>query len=306
MKKKLQLFISSTYTDMLSERQAAVEATLQAGHIPAGMELFAAADDSQWETIRKWIDNSDVFMLILGGRYGSVEPKSGKSYVELEYDYASSIGKPLFAAVIGDANLDVKVKSLGQSAIETRRGAEFAAFKEKVKGRICRFFGDANELKLIVFQSLSDFLEDGTLSGWVRGSDVIDAKATLEEISRLQAENKALRDRVGDLEQRAAADGRMPSGLSAEARELLICAKDADGFIERVEYGVGTRISIGVRIFSAPDGSLREEVRWRAATDELLESRLVERRPNGDTISLTRLGFEIADQLSASAGGHQE
>ena len=57
MKKKLQVFISSTYTDMSAERQAAVEAILQAGHIPAGMELFAAGDESQLETIRRWIDD---------------------------------------------------------------------------------------------------------------------------------------------------------------------------------------------------------------------------------------------------------
>jgi hypothetical protein len=74
---------------MLLERQAAVEAILRAGHIPAGMELFAAGDESQLETIRRWIDDSDVFMLILGGRYGSIEPKSGKSYLQLEYEYAA-------------------------------------------------------------------------------------------------------------------------------------------------------------------------------------------------------------------------
>lgn len=66
MKRKLQVFISSTYTDMLDERQAVVEAILRAGHIPAGMELFAAGDEAQLETIRRWIDDSDVFMLILG------------------------------------------------------------------------------------------------------------------------------------------------------------------------------------------------------------------------------------------------
>jgi hypothetical protein len=70
VKRKLQVFVSSTFTDMLLERQAAVDAILRAGHIPAGMELFAAGDESQLETIRRWIDDSDVFMLILGGRYG--------------------------------------------------------------------------------------------------------------------------------------------------------------------------------------------------------------------------------------------
>ncbi len=71
-RKKLQVFVSSTYLDLLTERQAAVEAILRAGHIPAGMELFAAGDQSQIKAIREWIEDSDVFLLILGGRYGSI------------------------------------------------------------------------------------------------------------------------------------------------------------------------------------------------------------------------------------------
>ncbi len=35
MNKKLQVFVSSTYTDLIEERQAAVQAILDAGHIPA-------------------------------------------------------------------------------------------------------------------------------------------------------------------------------------------------------------------------------------------------------------------------------
>ena len=132
MKKKLQVFISSTYTDMLTERQAAVEAVLRAGHIPAGMELFAAGNESQWETIRRWIDDSDVFMLILGGRYGSIEPKSGKSYIAQEYEYAVKKKKPLFAAVITDKNLNSKVKESGLDAVEKTNGKLLQELKDTV------------------------------------------------------------------------------------------------------------------------------------------------------------------------------
>lgn len=100
MKRRLQVFVSSTYVDLIPERQAAVSAILKAGHIPAGMELFTAGDQSQLATIKEWIDESDVYMLILGGRYGSVEPSCGISYIELEYDYAVQQSKPLFAVVI--------------------------------------------------------------------------------------------------------------------------------------------------------------------------------------------------------------
>jgi hypothetical protein len=82
-KRKLQVFVSSTFTDLKLERQAAVEAILTAGHIPAGMELFTAGDESQMNVIKRWIDESDVYLLILGGRYGSVEPTSQKSYIHL-------------------------------------------------------------------------------------------------------------------------------------------------------------------------------------------------------------------------------
>lgn len=49
--KKLQVFVSSTYTDLKEERQAAVEAILATGNIPAGMELFTAGNLSQMAVI---------------------------------------------------------------------------------------------------------------------------------------------------------------------------------------------------------------------------------------------------------------
>ena len=81
MRRRLQVFISSTFEDMRAERQAAVQAILGAGHIPAGMELFSAGDESQLETVKRWIRDSEAFLLLLGGRYGSLvpDPALGKS-----------------------------------------------------------------------------------------------------------------------------------------------------------------------------------------------------------------------------------
>jgi len=179
MDRKLQVFVSSTFTDMMTERQAAVEAILRAGHIPAGMELFAAGDQAQLEVIRTWIDESDVFMLILGGRYGTIEEKSRKSYIQLEYEYAVEKNKPHFAAVMSEMFLNAKIQKRGKGAkgkavIETDNPHLFKAFQETVKSKICRFFNDANELKLIVFESLGRHDRDTTLSGWVKGWDADD------------------------------------------------------------------------------------------------------------------------------------
>nr|WP_314898553.1 DUF4062 domain-containing protein [uncultured Deefgea sp.] len=140
MKRRLQVFISSTYLDLIPERQAAVGAILKAGHIPAGMELFTAGDRSQMDTIKQWIDESDVYMLILGGRYGSVEPISGISYTELEYDYAIQQQKPLFAVVITDSALEQKVKSNGTTFLERDNPKELKLFRDKVLSNIIVIF----------------------------------------------------------------------------------------------------------------------------------------------------------------------
>lgn len=77
--KKMQIFVSSTYEDLKDERQEMVEAILEAGHIPAGMELFSGAG-TVIRTIQKWIDESDIYFLLLGGRYGSIYNKEGISF----------------------------------------------------------------------------------------------------------------------------------------------------------------------------------------------------------------------------------
>jgi len=48
--RKLQVFLSSTYEDLIDHRLAAMEAILAAGHIPAAMEQFTAGDETAWES----------------------------------------------------------------------------------------------------------------------------------------------------------------------------------------------------------------------------------------------------------------
>lgn len=197
-KKKLQVFVSSTYLDLKSERQAAVEAILKSGHIPAGMELFSAGNESQIETIRRWIDESDVYMLILGGRYGSVDPKTSLSYTELEYDYATSKEKPVFSVVITESALDEKLRSEGRDAIERERPQELKLFREKVLGRISSFFSDTKDIKLAVHETLSDFMARYEFKGWVSGDEIADSSGLIDEISRLHKLNQALEKQLSE------------------------------------------------------------------------------------------------------------
>ena len=80
MAKKYQVFISSTFDDLKEHRDAVVKAVLQLGHLPMGMEMFNAGDQTQWETIKSYIDSSDYYLVALAHRYGSKDPASGLSY----------------------------------------------------------------------------------------------------------------------------------------------------------------------------------------------------------------------------------
>ncbi|MBL0386338.1 DUF4062 domain-containing protein [Tumebacillus sp. ITR2] len=210
MKKKLQIFVSSTYTDLISERQAAVEAILKAGHIPAGMELFKAGKE-QLETIYRWIDESDIYMLILGGRYGSVEEKTGKSYTHLEYEYALDKGMPIFAVVITDKYLSEKVK-LADKVDDVREivnHEKYVGFKKLVDSKLRESFDDLKDIELAVHKTIADLKEQHSFTGWVSGKyavntgDIdalqIENRRLTAEISKKDQENKLLVDQLSIL-----------------------------------------------------------------------------------------------------------
>ena len=98
---RYQVFVSSTYDDLRAERQQATQAILEAGFFPSGMELFPASDDAQWELIKRVIEESDYYVVIVAGRYGSLGPE-GVSYTEMEYDYAVAKGIPVLGFIRHD------------------------------------------------------------------------------------------------------------------------------------------------------------------------------------------------------------
>lgn len=170
MNKKLQVFVSSTYNDMILERQAAIEAILECGHIPAGMELFAADNKKQFEVIKRWIRNSDLFLLILGGRYGSIESGSKKSYIQKEYEYAKHIGKKPIAILLSEDGIRAKIASGDYKITDIEYlSSEYALFKERITNqKLCSFFDDTASLKNCIYKSLKNCEETQSLTGWVR------------------------------------------------------------------------------------------------------------------------------------------
>ncbi|MDQ8198783.1 DUF4062 domain-containing protein [Pelagicoccus enzymogenes] len=127
MDKRYQVFVSSTYADLQHERQKVIQALMEMDCIPAGMELFPAADEEQWDFIRKIIDDCDYYLIIIGGRYGSLT-EEGISYTEKEYDYAISLG----LKVVAFLHKTPDSIPVGKSDIDPSLRQKLEEFRDKV------------------------------------------------------------------------------------------------------------------------------------------------------------------------------
>jgi hypothetical protein len=198
-KRKLQVFVSSTFKDLKIERQTAVQAILEAGHIPAGMELFIAEDASQWDIIKEWIDESDVYMLIIGGRYGSIESESGKSYTHLEYEYALSVSKPHFVIIIDDETTQNKAKKHGGKITDFfDNSPELKEFKNSImKGKLVNICENSDKMESSIHKSINKLSQRDNLKGWVKADDT-DYASISEQLARLIKENSELKSQLDD------------------------------------------------------------------------------------------------------------
>ncbi len=95
-----RVFISSTYVDMISYRDALQTAITNCDAISYGMERFVPAPIRPLERCYEEIAASQIYILLLGHRYGEIDEETGKSYTELEYDKAKELGIPVLAFLL--------------------------------------------------------------------------------------------------------------------------------------------------------------------------------------------------------------
>ncbi|MCG3809294.1 DUF4062 domain-containing protein [Psychrobacter sp. Ps4] len=196
MDKRYQVFVSSTFADLKDERSNVIQTLMEMDCIPAGMELFPALDEEQFEFIKKVIDDSDYYLLIIGGRYGSISDQ-GFSYTEMEYDYAISQGVKVIALVHGSPEkLSVEKVEMNPEAQD-----KLEKFRNKVTtGRLVKFWSDARELPGLVALSLPKTIKTYPAVGWVRGNEATDNTELLKQLNDLRQENSKLNRTVKELQ----------------------------------------------------------------------------------------------------------
>ena len=149
----MRVFVSSVVCDYEHFRAAAKRAIDALGHVAVVMDrTHPASRRSPQTACLEAVEESDAVVLLIGGRYGSIQ-ESGKSATHEEWDHARSLGKPLLVFV---EDLDC-------------RGEQQSAFLEEVsnwqRGRFWVHYTTPLELSPEVvgaLRSLEAELDDGS------------------------------------------------------------------------------------------------------------------------------------------------
>ena len=104
MTPRLTVFVCGTYSDLSEERGAVLDAIqrLQLQH--DSMELFGARPGRPIDTCLNEVRQSDIVVVIVGKKYGSLVPEQGISFSEAEYTEAQRLKLPCLVYVRSDKN----------------------------------------------------------------------------------------------------------------------------------------------------------------------------------------------------------
>ncbi|MFT0859437.1 DUF4062 domain-containing protein [Ancylobacter sp. G4_0304] len=188
---RYQVFVSSTFTDLKEERAEVIQAIWELDCIPTGMEAFVAKNESQWEVIQKVIDECDYYVLIVGGRYGSITPE-GISYTEKEYNYAKKLQIPVLCFIHGEPENIISSKT--ESDDSSRK--QLYNFKDRILTEYpVKKWTHPQELGGHVSRSLSRAIKVNPRPGWIRNEGSSNLEL-LEQINNLTKENSNLKDKL--------------------------------------------------------------------------------------------------------------
>jgi hypothetical protein len=190
MEKKYQFFISSTYVDLVDERKEVTQALLELDCIPVGMELFPAANEDQWTLIKDLIDSCDYYLLIVGGRYGSINSE-GISYTQMEYEYAISQNIPTISFIPSNPD-EIPI---GKTDKEPEKSEKLKAFMLLVTQKMCKSYTGAKDLGSVASRSIVNLIKKHPAIGWIRANNLTSEESNLE-IFKLRNIIKELEDQL--------------------------------------------------------------------------------------------------------------
>jgi len=156
------------------------------------MELFPAADEEQFAYIKKLIDESDYYVVIIAGRYGSLA-EDGLSYTEKEFDYAIEKKVPVLAF------LHEHPGRIPSELTDPENAGRLTAFRKKIESskRLVKYWTTADNLRADVQAALSYAFESRPRTGWVRDNSSQDTSQLKEQLDQA---NRLIKDKQKEID----------------------------------------------------------------------------------------------------------
>lgn len=150
MNVRYSVFLSSTFEDLKEIRKELAYSLFMNGYMVNNMESFGARNGGVWEVIKESIADSDMLVMVIAGRYGSINRDEGIRFTEQEYNYAVEKRIPVLV-FIRDKN------AISMADCDTgKKKQKLDAFINRIKNeRMVNFWTDPASLRLAVLTSLN-------------------------------------------------------------------------------------------------------------------------------------------------------
>ncbi|HET6892690.1 MAG TPA: DUF4062 domain-containing protein, partial [Pyrinomonadaceae bacterium] len=151
MSETIRVMISSTARDLPKHREKVMEACMGLVMLyPDMMEHLTAMDANALEASLEMVDRADIYIGVIGFRYGYVPDGQTISVTEAEYNRAVDREIPRLIFLMSDKH------PVMPADVETGEGAEkLTKFRERLKkDRVAGFFNSPDELRAQVIQAL--------------------------------------------------------------------------------------------------------------------------------------------------------
>jgi hypothetical protein len=151
---KKTVFISSTFIDLKEERRMVWEALEKFDVIVKGMEEFGARQTDPLTTCLTEVEQADIYVGIIGMRFGSEDQQTQKSYTQLEYEKALELKKNILIYLIDEENA-----SITPSIIQFDKVNKLVSFKSILKERhTIDTFSNAQDLVIKLQRQFQELL----------------------------------------------------------------------------------------------------------------------------------------------------
>ena len=128
-----EIFISSTSEDLGDIREKLILSTITAGHIPSAMELFKVTGNRTIDMIHRYLKRADVFVIIVGSRWGTEIGSTGKSFMEYELETAIENKKNILAFLMEKTESGNMRANLPRDSTERDHETDYQRLRTRVQ-----------------------------------------------------------------------------------------------------------------------------------------------------------------------------